>query len=222
MPAGRPASPRGHVPCLGEVRGGWYNCATREIPGGDVRARGVAAVLALVMLGGCAVEEGAPTSKSSTSTPQSTEPSVPAVVDPIDLAGYDPCDLIGPADVGIVGYGTDVQMTQGSDECNYYNGGRSGSMTITLYRDASPLVSAYERDARTYEKFEPRKFHGYPGVVEVETIEGGVCVVIVGMADDQGVMLLKYPDMGRDPATLDTACSLLALLGDRMMENLGA
>jgi hypothetical protein len=95
-------------------------------------------------------------------------------------------------------------------------------MAVTVYRDVSPSVSAYERDAPTYEKFEPREFLGYPGVIEVETIEGGVCIVIVGMADDQGVMLLKYPDLGRDPATLDVACGLLTLLGERMMENLGA
>jgi hypothetical protein len=94
-------------------------------------------------------------------------------------------------------------------------------MTVTVYRDASPLVSAYERDAKTYEKFEPHRFLGYPGVVEVETVEDGVCVVIVGTAVDQGVMLVKNPDRGWDPATLDTACGLLTLLGERMMSNLG-
>jgi hypothetical protein len=183
----------------------------------------VAAVLALVLLGGCAAEEGAPASIRSTSTSQSAGPSVPAVVAPIDLAEYGACDLIGPADVGIVGYDTDVKMALGGDECLYDTGDRRlGAMTVTVYRDVSPLVSAYERDAPTYEKFEPREFLGYPGVVEVETIEGGVCIVIVGMADDQGVMLLKYPDLGRKSATLDAACGLLTLLGERMMENLGA
>jgi hypothetical protein len=91
---------------------------------------------------------------------------------------------------------------------------------ITVYRDASPLVSAYEQDAETYEKFEPWYFHGYPGVVEAETIEDGVCIVIIGTADDQGVMVLKYPDKGHDPNTIDAACGLLTLLGERVVENL--
>jgi len=180
-------------------------------------------MVVLVLLGGCAAEEGAPSSMPLTSTSQSAGPSVPAVVHPIDLAKYGACDLIGLADVGIVGYDTDVQMGLNGDECTYYyNTGRSGAMTVTVYRDVSPLVSAYERDAQTYEKFEPRDFLGYPGVVEVETVEGRVCIVIVGTADDQGVMLLKYPDQGKDPATIDAACGLLTLLGERMMENLGA
>ncbi|MFC4856927.1 hypothetical protein [Actinophytocola glycyrrhizae] len=49
----------------------------------------------------------------------------------------------------------------------------------------------------------------------------GVCIVIIGTADDQGVMVLKYPDKGHDPKTIDAACGLLTLLGERVVENLG-
>ncbi|MFC4857295.1 DUF3558 family protein [Actinophytocola glycyrrhizae] len=179
--------------------------------------------MALVLLAGCAAEEGAPPSAPSMTTTQSSSgPSAPEVAHPIDLSEYDACDLVGPADVGIVGYDSDVQMGLGDDECFYMpNSGGSGGMVLTVYREASPLVSAYERDAETYEKFEPWDFHGYPGVVEAETIESGVCIVIVGTADDQGVMVLKYPDVGRDPEMIDAACGLLTLLGERIVENLG-
>lgn len=157
-----------------------------------------------------------------TTTTQSSPPSAPAVGKPIDLSKYDACDLIRPADVGIVGYDADVQRGLGDDECHYMpDSDGAGGMVITVYRDASPLASAYERDAETYEKFEPWDFHGYPGVVEAETIESGVCIVIIGTADDQGVMVRKYPDKGHDPRTINAACGLLTLLGERLIENLG-
>ncbi|MGB3443593.1 MAG: DUF3558 family protein [Actinophytocola sp.] len=178
--------------------------------------------MALVLLGGCAAEEGAPASAPSTTVTQPSRPSAPAVMSPIDLSAYNACDLIGRADAGIVGYDADVHMGLGDDECHYSSdSGGVGGMVITVYRDASPLVSAYKRDAETYEKFTPWDFHGYPGVVEAETIKGGVCVVIIGTADDQGVMALKYPNQGHDPEKSDVTCLLLTLLGERIVENLG-
>lgn len=169
-------------------------------------ARCAAVVTALVLLSGCAAEEGhpAPAPAPSTTSAHPARPSAPPVTEPIDLSRFGVCDLIGPADVGIVGYDPDVQMALVDDECHYIpNMGGTGGMVITVYRDVSPLVSAYEQDAPTYEKFKPWDFRGYPGVVEAETIDGGVCIVVIGMADDQGVMVLKYPDVGHDPEDID-------------------
>lgn len=93
---------------------------------------------------------------------------------------------------------------------------------LKLYFDRSPLAVAYERDADRYELFEPFEALGYPAVVEAETAADGVCVVIIGTADDQGLMLVKYPDKGYQPSDMRGACGLLRLVGEGAVETMTA
>lgn len=146
---------------------------------------------------------------------------MPAVANPLDLAGYDPCDLLALGDLGVIGYGQEADATALTDECQYTDDVRAGALMVKLFLEESPLSAAYERNAASCEKFEPREILNYPAVVEAEKVADGTCVVRIGTADDQGVVLVKYPDQGADPADHDAACGLLTLLSETVLHNLG-
>jgi Protein of unknown function (DUF3558) len=173
----------------------------------------VGVVLVVVVLGaGCSVvrENPAPPVTSS------VKPSVPRVARALDLGLYRdrPCALVNDAYLGAVGMSANHTDTSFTDSCFWEEPGTgNGGLMLRLYFDRSPLAVAYEHADR-YELFEPFEVLGYPAVVEAETAADGVCVVIVGTADDQGLMLVKYPDKGFEPGDMRGNCGLLQIVGE--------
>lgn len=147
----------------------------------------------------------------------SVKPAVPRVTHALDLGLYrdTPCALVNDAYLGAVGMSANHTGTSFTDECFWEEPGTgNGGLLLRLYFDRSPLAVAYELHADRYELFEPFEVLGYPAVVEAETAADGVCVVIIGTADDQGLMLVKYPDRGYEPGDMRGVCGLLQIVGE--------
>jgi hypothetical protein len=175
-------------------------------------------VLVVVVLGaaGCSVARENPAPVVTRPATSSVKSSVPRVVRPLDLDLYrdKPCALVSDAYLGAVGLSANYKGTSSADECFWEEPGTgSGGLMLRLYFDRSPLALAYEHADR-YELFEPFEVRGYPAVVEAETAADGVCVVVIGTADDQGLMLVKYPDKGYEPGDMRGACGLVQIVAD--------
>ena len=178
----------------------------------------VGVVLVVVALGaGCSVARENPAPVVTGPVTSSVKPSVPQVMRALDLDLYRdrPCALVSDAYLGAVGMSANHKGTSSTDECFWEEPGTgNGGLMLRLYFDRSPLAVAYERDADRYELFETFEVLGYPAVAEAETAADGVCVVIIGTADDQGLMLVKYPDKGYEPGDMRGVCGLLQLVGE--------
>jgi len=213
---------RGTQRTLRREQGENVNNAKGEIDQTCVMTRGRAWLAGVVLVGlvaGCAAREGpAPTVRTTSSSA-----TVPPVPRPLNLAAHreDPC-LVAFSDLGAAGFGGEYREIVTTDKCFYEAAeGGGGGLALSLFVDSSPLAAAYKRDADHYELFEPRDLVGYPAVVEAEKIVGGTCAVVVGTADDQGLILLKYPDKGADPGGLTAVCDKVRALAELALRRLG-
>jgi len=176
-------------------------------------------VLAAVAAGCSNAVQSTPTTvTTSTAGEKPTAPQVHRALN-IRTYGEHPCALLSPADLLPVGLGNSGEGSASGGQCFYEADPATGGLMLRVETDQSPLSAAYTTDADHYELFEPVTILGYPAVAEAETVAEGGCSLVIGMSDDQGIILTKYPDQTKVP--IDETCTQLKKLGEAALYIIG-
>lgn len=162
---------------------------------GPVRRRsavlaGCSAVTAGLALAGCSsTSTGAAVPAPPSGGSQQLSPPVEAPVD-VTAFGERPCDVFTPeqlAGFGLDRPGEQRTISAGNNEaCSWTDSGTNGSLSVITFPDSDILEREYSnRD--TYPVFEPIEIAGLPAVLRQNGAGSFRCVVIVGLAEQQGI-----------------------------------
>jgi len=183
------------------------------------------AVLSGVTLAGCeSTATGTPTpgptgsdTSASSTQPTNTARLSPPVANPKNLRGIDPCDLLTAAqlpELDADGPGEQGTSKWGERDCLWENHIFSLSLAPDTKHDG--LDGSYRERDRQFD-FVPSEVTGYPAVrVNIATT---FCAVIVGVADDQS-LLVSYGPVAPDAPGTGDPCGFAESVAAMVLANL--
>ncbi len=157
-------------------------------------ARLLGAVAVLVCCAGCSgTSEGlpaaAPSGAASSTVPTQLSPPVEQPRD-VRAFGDTPCEVFTPEQ--IAGFGFDRPPRQRtlpaseSQECGWIDSGHDIELRVTTFPDSDILEREYANRAG-YPVFAPIEILGMPAILRENIRHGSRCVVVVGLAERQGI-----------------------------------
>ncbi len=167
-----------------------------------------------------------PNARNSSTTTKPADPSVPTVSNPIDLNDYrgTPCNLLNATELAGLELG-DAKGNDSGTDCHYTDDLVSRSFLLRLYPKESRLADAYHLDKDDYELFEPIEIRGMPAVKEArpkDKPENTTCSVIVGVAENQSVVLYYNPMREVRPDDAEATCAKVVRVAEAVLGRLGA
>lgn len=170
-----------------------------------------------------ASSEGSPAPERSLVAPSSAaqEQLSPPVQNPRDIRvfGDRPCEVLTPEQ--IIGFGFDQSGEQrmlrstGSQVCDWTDSGSNGNLSVIIHSGWDILEREYANRA-TYPVFEPIEIAGMPAIERQNNVGSTRCVVVVGLAERQGINI-EFTDL-TDP--IEDPCGAARMAAEVAVGNL--
>lgn len=154
--------------------------------------RGLALALLAASTACSVTSEGAPVSTSPRAPDGNQGAMAPSVTEPRDISafGNTPCEIFAPDQ--LTGFGLDqagsARPLPGGVhfECTWQDTGSNGELRATAFPDSDILEREYS-NRETYPVFEPIEIAGMPAIMRQNSAGSSRCVVVVGLAERQGL-----------------------------------